>query len=153
LKRIERLIRSWVNSENHALLAVTSLSAEEPEWGSRVDLNRHGGRLRRVGGHGLEARVDATGHWLAGCGECRLRHGVVLGEEDELDRVAHVRLNLVGRVVEPAATDLDLVGRLSGRGGDEGGKSGGCEGKMHLFMETFCVFGRGRGKAGFTKDE
>lgn len=102
--------------------------------------NLHGNLGRRrdgVVGVGEEARVHAARHGLAGRVERRLRHGVVLGQELEDDRVADGHAELVGLEDEAArAADLDGVagagrgdrGRLAlldGRGGAAGDGDGG----------------------------
>ena len=112
--------------------AVPSLMAEEPEWGCCVHCDGEGGYIACTGSHGLETRVNATGQGLARSRERGLRHGVVLGAEDERDGVTDCGCDIGGRKGKLAAgTDLNREVCCRG-GGSEGGKGNGSEGEMHL---------------------
>ena len=135
---------------------VLNLTAVEPEGGRRVHRYREGLSRGSVRSHGHEARVEAVRHGLAGRRERRLRHGVVLGHENELDGVAHGRSDLWGIVREGTATDNDLS-LHGGRDGGEGGEGSGSESKTHLgdvyvYVSFGVCFQRGEtremGKAG-----
>lgn len=156
MERRKGLIRSRIDGEDHAILTVINLTAVEPEGGRRVHRYREGLSRGSVRSHGHEARVEAVRHGLAGRRERRLRHGVVLGHENELDGVAHGRSDLWGIVREGTATDNDLS-LHGGRDGGEGGEGSGSESKTHLgdvyvYVSFGVCFQRGEtremGKAG-----
>jgi len=122
---------------------VTILPAVEPQGSCCVDCDREGRGRGGIGGDGLEARVNTAGHGLAGGGECRLRHGVVLGVEYERNSVAHGRVDALR--VERKTTGTDLNGVRLGRSeADEGGKSSGSESETHVDL-CLLVFQRGKG--------
>jgi len=118
---------------------VSRLPAEEPERSCVVHRDRHGGDLGRVRGHRHKARVDATGHGFAWCGESRLRRGVVLGHEDKLDSVTHSRGDCLGVIVEAIdAANLDLPTRGE-HGSGKSGNGGRSESETHF--EGFVLWG------------
>jgi hypothetical protein len=126
---------------------VTSLPAEEPLGGRCVDCDREGRGSGGIGGNGLEARISTVGHGLAGSGECRLRHGVVLGVEDKRNGVAHGRVDARWIERKGTVTDCDGVG-LSRSEANEGGEGSGSESKTHV-DSCLSVFQGREGKAGF----
>jgi hypothetical protein len=104
---------------------VPSLMAEEPERGCRVHCDGEGGHFTCTGSHGLETRVDATEHGLARSGKRWLRHGVVLGVEDERDGVTDCGCDVGGREGK-LAVGTDLNREVCCRDdGDEGGEGNG----------------------------
>lgn len=94
-----------VNNHHHTTLAVTTLRAVDPQRGGVVDLDGVGGNhasgLRGSNGH--EAGVEASNvahdavDGLARLVEGRLGHGVVTGNELELNHIARSGLDVVGR--------------------------------------------------------
>lgn len=129
----ERLIAVEVLIDNaaHAALAMIAgcLAAVVPEGLGVLDGElEHVGRLALLGGE-VEAGEDAgaAGERLARLVERRLHHGVVLGQEVELDEVADfgddvLRLEVQTAVLDGAAGE-DAVD--DARGADGGGCGGG----------------------------
>ncbi len=98
-----------VDDHHHAALAVLALGAVQPQRGAGVDLDGVGREhaLRGARGGGEEARVEARevavlGDGLARLVEGRLRDRVVARVELELDELAGLRDQLVGRVGQTA---------------------------------------------------
>jgi len=110
---------------------MSGLFAVEPLGIGAVDRDRVRGDVARAGVHGLVIRVGTAGHGLARRGERRLCDGVVLGVEDERDRVAGGGGKRRGREREAAVADLDLV-VCCRDGGGKGGEDEGSDVEMHL---------------------
>ena len=89
----------------------------------------------------MEVRVDTVGHGLAGGGERRLCHGVVLGGEDERNGVTDGGIDARWVEHKTTGTDRDVVG-LGRSEADEGGKSSGSESETHI-DSCLLVFQRG----------
>ncbi len=110
-----------VDDHAHVGSAVLALGAVDPDGAGAVDGDGVGGEDAHggAGGDGLEARVEADDaavvqvDGLAGVGKVGLRHRVVARRELELDVVAHVGLDAVGREGQGAVhADRDDGGLL-----------------------------------------
>lgn len=129
-----------VDGHHHSTLAVSSLSAVEPQWGHFVDPEAEDGEGGCVGSHRHVSRIDTASHCGAWVGEGALGEGVVLGMEFKGNNIANSSVDLVRCESQARTTDDDVVGRLGEDGGD-GDKSsdGGSElGEEHLFEKYGC---------------
>jgi len=129
-------LASGVNSEDHALSAVTLLLAVEPCWlGGRDGVVDDELAADVLGVELVQAGVE-TAVEGAGLVEARLGERVGELEEVELDEVSDCGVNLVGAVDQFAlVTDSDKVGSVGSSGG------GGCRGGLGLrwWWRSICI--------------
>lgn len=130
-----------INNHNHPILTMLSLRTIQPQWRRIIHLDRerrkHALLDARSSRH--EARVEprsvaVRGGRLARRVKGRLRDCVVAGVELELDVLAGLRGDLLGRVGQAAVSgDRDDPGFLGGgeaRGGERAEEEGG---ELHFF--------------------